>query len=302
SGKLDTSFGSGGKVFIALAHPDDRISNPIIDSQGRILVWVGAKLLRYTAKGKFDKRLTNAGVVSYAAPFGEPILPDGREIVPDGTNIKRLMPDGSLDLSFGKRGKVAIPFTVSGLNDTTLPLLPGFPRIAADGSITDTVSGGDPEYELRAGVIRITADGKLDTHFGDHGLAGESQLDSSILEGLAITPAGKIVVFDSSDEGEFFLNQLNPAGSDDGILVHRLDSTSLGIEQQILIPSFNSDFSITGGHNRNFIFATATLKNHHPDKLELIRINSVPPASIVAGSRLNVLGTPSDDTIIVQAI
>jgi uncharacterized delta-60 repeat protein len=218
SGRLDPSFGSGGKVagdrvlrggsvsFTALALQADgeiiaagwwhsykccRVANRVYD---RVF------LERYTSAGKLDQSFGTGGVVwpEFTAFGGVAIQRDGKIVVVGGFAVRgagteptfalsRYSPDGHLDPSFSRDGKVR----------TDLPDWDAASAVAiqADGKIVvaglSLTSDGDKGSFV---VARYTEDGRLDADFGKGGSVETSLGPLSEVSGVAIQRDGKIVV------------------------------------------------------------------------------------------------------------
>jgi uncharacterized delta-60 repeat protein len=182
-GRLDSSFGRGGKVLTDFGSRK-RVSgwaNAVaIQADGKLVVagssgiiadgpWRFA-LSRYTARGKLDptfgsggKVLTRFGPVSDSA-VAVAIQRDGK-IVAAGSDVRnhavfalaRYTPGGKLDPSFGSGGKV---LTDLGLWSDARAV-----AIQADGKLVVAGVGRLSDFA----VARYAADGKLDSSFGSGG-------------------------------------------------------------------------------------------------------------------------------------
>jgi uncharacterized delta-60 repeat protein len=143
-GSLDTGLGTGGKVVTAVgvrsdeAHPfgplythkgSCRLCRVALQPDGKIVVAGSAlvggtfdfAVVRYNPDGSLDKSFGTEGIVITAIGDGNDrayalaLQPDGKVVVAGGARIRaretnfalvRYNPDGSLDSSFGKEGKV----------------------------------------------------------------------------------------------------------------------------------------------------------------------------------------------------
>jgi uncharacterized delta-60 repeat protein len=110
-------------------------------------------------------------------------------------NIKRLNADGSIDNSFGTSGQSTI--ADSNGNDYVSSL-----RVQADGKILIAgYSYNYSNYTRTDSIVRLSADGVIDTSFGNAGtvLLPASSSGSSIR--IAIQSDGKIVAASSGSSG-----------------------------------------------------------------------------------------------------
>jgi uncharacterized delta-60 repeat protein len=155
SGAPDPSFGNGGRVDIGVAA--GTATAVAIDSQGRIVV---------------------AGTAA-TAPFPR---------AESGLALARLLPDGSLDASFGNGGVTSAAIAGASLEARGVAL-------AGDGAILvstpyRTSSGAD------LAVARFSESGSLDAGFGSNGIARTSGTGASIenVGPIAVQPDGKALV------------------------------------------------------------------------------------------------------------
>jgi uncharacterized delta-60 repeat protein len=224
SGRLDPSFGRGGKVLVELTALTIALQN-----DGRIVVagvanWSsdiddprGFALARYTSEGKLDPTFGRGGLVLTRAPFrhpsGEParlgpighaefaspdamaIRPDGKIVLAgssiSGIALARYGADGRLDPSFGHRGMTnddpqrRFHQPYEGVYATA------FQR---DGKIVSVGVSGAPhsDWKTNVALARHTENGHLDAGFGDGGsmLLGEL----SYADAAAIQRDGKILL------------------------------------------------------------------------------------------------------------
>jgi uncharacterized delta-60 repeat protein len=166
------------------------------------------------APGDLDPTFGTAGVVqtaigSSATANAIALQPDGRILLagssyPGGLALARYAPDGALDSSFGTGGVLTGPVEVTALGVA----------VQEDGKIVVAGRFRDSDFAL----VRYTADGILDTSFGQDGVVigppGQA-------ESLAIQPNGMIVVagFDSdpdrADLNAFTLARFESNGTPD---------------------------------------------------------------------------------------
>jgi uncharacterized delta-60 repeat protein len=230
-GSVDLSFGSAGKVLTDLGTSSTEYAAAVaIQPDGRIVA-AGASdaagadtadvaLVRYTADGSLDpsfgsggKVLTDFGGASDRAS-AVAIEPDGKIVaagasgdgVSDDFALVRYNADGSLDLTFGRDGKVLTD--LRGYDTASAVAIQPDGRIVAAG----LSNGADPSYDFA--LVRYNADGSLDPSFGSGGAVltdlGGSNLDEATA--VAIQQDAKIVAAGVSDS-DFALVRYNADGS-----------------------------------------------------------------------------------------
>ena len=113
-------------------------------------------------------------------------------------HLVRLMPDGTRDLSFGKRGVVIfpVPWAIGVPNDVVMD--------AQGRMYVTTHIERNNGFTLDIGVFRIRADGTLDKTFGNNGLAFANVDRADEPNAIRLDPDGKIVVAGSTyNDNEF---------------------------------------------------------------------------------------------------
>jgi len=215
-GDLDLTFGSGGKVVTDFNNGNDWLGKIAVQPDGKIVA-IGEShapgkfaLARYNPDGSLDATFGNGGkVITVIAnvrevAFGLLILPDGKILIsgsidlPSITNsswaILRYNPDGSLDTTFGNNGVVMTD--IGPDSDQAYGI-----ALQSNGKIVVAGRKGIQFYptEQRKGnvaVARYTANGSLDTTFGNGGIVindfGQG-LESYAIS-LMIQPDDKIVI------------------------------------------------------------------------------------------------------------
>ena len=216
-GSLDADFGIGGKVITDLSGPSEGAAALAIQSDGRIVAAGSAytgdpstsldfALVRYHPDGSLDrsfgidgKVITDwSGVSDTARALA--IQTDGR-IVVAGTGhvidsrrppwygvVVRYNQDGSVDTTFGERGKV----TTDVLDTSDIAAL----AIQPDGKIIGAGGSGytGSAFSLDFGLVRYNDDGSLDTTFGASGKVTTSFGPwHARAFALSLQPDGKIV-------------------------------------------------------------------------------------------------------------
>ncbi len=187
-GDLDPTFGGDGVVRTHLSHTEDDGYTVAIQPDGKIVVAgeadVGSRntrmaIARYDSDGSLDTSFgggdgkvtidfTQANDFAYAVR----IQADGKIVLagaagyfkPDSRfALARLMPDGSLDPTFGGDGKVTTNVTPSYDYANGMALQPNG-KIVLVGSISAGPSNG------KIGVLRYRSNGTLDPKFGGDGI------------------------------------------------------------------------------------------------------------------------------------
>nr|WP_302227156.1 M10 family metallopeptidase C-terminal domain-containing protein [Azotobacter vinelandii]WKN21139.1 M10 family metallopeptidase C-terminal domain-containing protein [Azotobacter vinelandii] len=213
-GTLDSGFGSGGEVAFDIAGSSDYIHGLSVLPDGKILLAgfgfnsaggdYDFSVARLNADGSLDSGFGDAGTLVFDGGAGGDdygyamvVQSDGKILlgggIDDDFGVIRLNADGSLDSGFGSGGKAV--FDVAGGSDSGRSL-----AIQADGKILLAGFGYNPgsgNYDF--GVIRLNADGTLDTGFGSAGRAVfdiAGSYDEG--QGLVVQADGKILVTGSS--------------------------------------------------------------------------------------------------------
>ena len=228
-GRLDPTFGQGGKVITDLGANDYAFDVAIQDDGG--IVVVGERdaaasdrfvVQRYRPNGTLDPGFANAGTAltgfgrRFQSANAVVITPGGRIIVAGSTSngitsrsaVARYMPDGRLDRDFGGDGRVTTDVSPSGEQFTDLAIQP-------DGRI---VAAGWAEVSLVPvfSAVRYTTDGRLDPTFDGDGI---SRVDvapgADRANALALQSDGKLVLAGGVSAGgreEWGLIRLGPRG------------------------------------------------------------------------------------------
>src|SRR5437870_6272102 len=183
-GDLDPTFGTGGQVTTDLAHSTDIANAVAVQADGKLVV-VGQT---YKNNDYTDEDFA----------------------------VARYNTDGTLDTTFGSRGKVRTDFP-------GLAAVPSSVVIQPDGKIV--VAGGAFPLFTFAGnfeVVRYNPNGSLDTSFGSGGIVPTTFPEGSYAFDVALQPDGKIIAagtvfvdFNPGDmsDTDFALARYNPDGS-----------------------------------------------------------------------------------------
>lgn len=126
--------------------------------------------------------------------------------------LVRYNADGSIDSSFGDAGKVTLPLTFGNMT-ATHTTIDNNGNLYVAGEITK-ISG---EATNRNAVLKITANGVLDSTFGTDGIASVQVKPRGI--SLVVDNNGQqksVISGTSSDNGyDFLVQRLNPNGTAD---------------------------------------------------------------------------------------
>ncbi|MEO8422748.1 MAG: delta-60 repeat domain-containing protein [Actinomycetota bacterium] len=182
-GRLDPTFGQGGKVVTDLGANDYAFDVAIQDDGG--IVVVGERgtaasdrfvVQRYRPNGTLDPGFANAGTAltwfgrRFQSASAVAITPGGRIVVAGSTSngttsrsaVARYLSDGRLDRGFGDDGRVTTDVSRSGEQFTDLTVQPDGRIVAAgwaEGSLVPVFS-----------AVRYTTNGRLDPSFGGDGI------------------------------------------------------------------------------------------------------------------------------------
>lgn len=228
-GRLDTSFGNGGKVLTEFYGGPVAVA---VQTNRRIIATGGQGdflLVRYKSNGSLDPSFGDGGTVrtdlgGYADHAGAVAIQlDGR-IVAAGQRccdshrdfaLARYNPDGSLDQSFGDGGKVLTD--LGGSEEVVAIAIQASGKIVALGQSRDSHCPCPSRFAL----ARYNPDGSLDPSFGEGGtvLTDIDASTSDAAAALALQPGGKIVAAGTSrqtsgdHESNFALVRYNADGS-----------------------------------------------------------------------------------------
>ncbi len=210
-GLLDPTFGSGGQVITSFTNRDDEARAVVAQPDGKIVIagqttaansrtGIDFLVARYNADGSLDTSFGSGGYTAtdfskgddraYAValqPQGSgpsKILAAGWAVVANSEQfaVARYNANGSLDTTFGNKGKVTTAFSGNAQGDSMV--VDGSGRILVAG----TTSGG-------LTLVRYTANGALDTSFGSGGkLVTTLKVQGGDQLHMALQPDGRIVI------------------------------------------------------------------------------------------------------------
>ncbi|MBI3345555.1 MAG: hypothetical protein HY028_12020 [Gammaproteobacteria bacterium] len=181
-GKLDTSFGVGGKVT-TLSSGGNEIGTLAVQPDDKLIVARSTQLVRYHPDGRLDESFGVAGKVDVQEGNAVTIQPDGKILIAGAASIgsgnsafvlAHYTANGILDSGFGNAGQVITDFTAGSDSATAVALQPDGKIIVAGIiaiSLQDGIFGVPPPcaYGGALGLARYDANGGLDTTFGDGG-------------------------------------------------------------------------------------------------------------------------------------
>lgn len=233
-GLVDTSFGGNGTGFVVLApfFSDDAAdyatgivltaggrlpSNDSITVTGETFARNNAFIARLTANGQVDTTfgdLVSGSVRSGRTTFSAShsggvhsgishlaagrLLDNGRIVLlgtgsDRGMTFMRLLGNGSLDTSFGQQGRRTVKYSGGSQYDEPAALaIQGNGRLVGAGYATSQIGGAPKDFF----VVRLLADGSIDTGFGD----GQGRRVVQVVDGndealaVAVEPSGQLLV------------------------------------------------------------------------------------------------------------
>ena len=231
NGRLDTSFGNGGKITSSLGTGDDDAYAVSVVAGGKIIV-AGTSdngnnsdfaLIRYNTDGSLDTSFSNDGKITTDFGASEDnanamrVQTDGKILV-SGTShglggirfaLARYNSDGSLDTSFNDTGKLTT--SLAPFDDRAYAL-----SLQEDGKILvagESWNGSNNNFA----VVRYLSNGQLDDSFANHGkliTALNPSYDSA--RAMQLQSDGKIVVAGFStaaNHSQILLIRYNSDGS-----------------------------------------------------------------------------------------
>ena len=284
SGRLDTTFGQGGKVVTDLGANDYAFDLAVQDDGG--IVVVGERraaasdrfvVQRYRPNGTLDPGFANAGTAltgfgrRFQGATAVAIAPGGRIVVAGSTSngvtsrsaMARYLTDGRLDRSFGDDGRLTIDVSPSAEQFTDVMIQP-------DGSI---VAVGWAEVSLVPvfSAVRSTTDGRLDPAFARDGIARIDVASGADRGRAAVLQAdGKLVIVGGVSAGgrdEWGVVRLGPHG--------RLDPTFGGHGE--LVTGFGPGFDEANavavqGNGKLLVAGRIRDDEHRKDDMGLLRL------------------------------
>ncbi len=204
-GSIDTSFGTNGAITHFINNESLKVFGIKEQSDGKIIVPYRTEenfvkkfhIARFLSNGVLDTAFGDVGIIELES-LGEvfhssiSLQDDGKILVSlrkqSGTSIKRLLPTGEMDVSFGDNGTVEI----DGDMFTALKIL-----VQPDSAIIvfGITFGFEPDFNR---TYRLNPDGSLDSTFGTNGYTalGFEGADIALQENGKILIAGSTFFYD----------------------------------------------------------------------------------------------------------
>ncbi|MHA6786156.1 M10 family metallopeptidase C-terminal domain-containing protein [Pseudomonas bijieensis] len=261
-GSLDTSFGNGGTVTVPFYWNEDlgQQASFSVQRDGSFFASAGYPsgeiyIARFDATGALISSFGEAGVLHLPASVGihpsgtldVSLQGDGKVLVTGQATLTRLNPDGTLDSSFANGGSLALDVHADAL------------VIQDDGKILLAAASGASGGV--ASVIRLNADGSLDTGFGDQGQVrwGSESAPFAVADMIVLADGRLLIGGSQGTSADGYLAalvQLNPDGSldhsfgnpDDGY--YHLDG---GRDADFLLGTASFDDAIFGGAGNDLL-------------------------------------------------
>lgn len=240
-GSLDPTWGRHGVARTAVLEQGADFATVawrIYPDRGGIVVYGGAGsldagvrplVLRFTPRGRLDPRFGRGGILRGRQL--ETVLPDGRMIVRDGTDLLRLRRDGTTDPTFGRGGRAPLVLGRCGYHAGAMT------RVAGGAFVVLVTSCRARPVRNVFELMRVRADGSVDRSFGSGGKASVrigvgSGLDEA--RDVLPLPGGKLLVFAKVSTGidvddvalvRFLANgRLDRTFGDGGIVLSQADA------------------------------------------------------------------------------
>jgi uncharacterized delta-60 repeat protein len=226
-GSLDSSFGTDGTVLTNIGSSPNATAGLLLPD-GRIVAvgHVGfpysIAAARYNADGSLDPTFGGDGKVTIAPGSFKAesavLQPDGKLVIagtsppgfPSGNfALARLLPDGTLDMSFGGDGVVSVDFGAIEMGRSVILLPDG--RLVVAGSRTLMATPNSP---VDIALARYLPDGSVDTTFGNGGVVLASMSPVEYATQVVRLPNGKLLAAGSifRKKGDFLLARFLPDG------------------------------------------------------------------------------------------
>jgi len=222
NGSLDNTFGTNGKVIVAIGNGFNDLFSVLLQADGKIVLagltenaTKDVALCRLNANGALDNSFGNGGkvVLDFDGAddkiIGANLQSDGKILVCGSMEtgiggdflVIRFNNNGTVDHTFGVNGKFQFD-TGSNVDQIDNLKLSADGKIIGVGSTADVNSGDVRDFA----VIRLTDNGGLDNTFGVNGLVVTNVHDSlhtDFARVCQILPDGKIIVAGTTLASEY---------------------------------------------------------------------------------------------------
>lgn len=210
-GSPDTGYGDGGSVVVDISPGSNLPTEIVLQPDGKVIVagWLdtldGTSFLgatRLNPDGSLDTGFGDGGKLAFSLPgvaasMSHMLLqPDGKLLVSGyiggasslDVGVVRFHVDGTLDTGFADGGILVHPMSAGTDNARSMTLLP-------DGKILLAGSMRSPANDIDGFLMRLNADGTLDTGFGTGGTVKAHLTDDhDLFAHMVVQSDGKIVV------------------------------------------------------------------------------------------------------------
>lgn len=240
AGSLDITFDTDGKVTTAFGTSTDAANALVLQPDGKILAAGSAvisgspdfAIARYTSTGALDTTFDTDGKATFTMGAGSDTanamrLQSTGKIILGGDaagdfGLLRLNSNGSLDTSFGSNGRTTTAVG-TGIDICYGIAVQPDDRIIAVGSTRNAT-------DTDIAILRYTADGQLDTTFGNAGkIIVAPGSGDDVASAVEVRPDGSIVVGGYTYQGsnaEFIMLRYHSGSLTAEIAVHDGDSTA----------------------------------------------------------------------------
>ncbi|HCN47024.1 MAG TPA: hypothetical protein DIT18_16360 [Pseudomonas sp.] len=250
-GSLDPDFGNDGVAPfpVALNYAQTQLlSDGKILTAGSAMYSEVLTLVRHLSTGAVDESFGERGVAYIAPPFSREItvkqvwvLPDDRAVIHCGLGnfqrntavVLRVLPDGTLDTSFGVAGYCLLDM---GGNTNNIPAM----GVLSDGKIILSLLAEKVGSLYPWNYLVRLDNGHLDTSFGPNG-SGMIHIGEGIGRDLVVLPDDRVLLVQSTtlDYTLVVLQQFladgrpDPAFGDDGAVTLTLDNGRLDVSSLV---------------------------------------------------------------------
>jgi uncharacterized delta-60 repeat protein len=211
-GVIDASFGGDGFIEIDLPDGSDVADNVAVDSAGRTVISLLQGIWRFDADGTRDTTFGTSGVLRdpdgtilrathLAIAAGDSVVALGEQTNRHGFPLCRWTADGSLDASFGRGGRIDLPYRFR--RGSAIPSAMSIVPVAAGGTEARDrvfVAGGswfldrrNPSYQ-HSGWFGELVDGSRSRFMRKRAHPNPGRVESMWLAGVVCIPGRAIAI------------------------------------------------------------------------------------------------------------